>query len=33
MLEMPMESVLEPISLDHEIKAVLLGEPSALRPV
>ena len=33
MLEMPMESVLERISLDHETKAVLLGEPSALRPV
>jgi len=28
-----MESVLERISLDHETKAVLLGEPSALRPV
>jgi len=33
MLEMPMESVLERISLDHETKAVLLGKPSALRPV
>lgn len=33
MLEMPMESVLERISLDHETKAVLLGTPSTLRPV
>jgi c-di-GMP-related signal transduction protein len=33
MLEMPMESVLERISLDHETKAVLLGKPSALRPL
>ena len=33
MLEMPMESVLERISLDHETKAVRLGKPSALRPV
>lgn len=33
MLEMPMAEVLEKISLDHETKAVLLGEPSTLRPV
>jgi len=33
MLEMPMEQVLERISLDHETKAVLLGQPSLLRPV
>ena len=33
MLEMPMESVLERIPIDHETKAVLLGKPSALRPV
>lgn len=33
MLEMPMESVLEKISLDQETKAVLLGKPSLLRPV
>jgi c-di-GMP-related signal transduction protein len=33
MLEMPMGEVLEKISLDHETKAVLLGEPSILRPV
>lgn len=33
MLEMPMEDVLERISLDHATKAVLLGQPSALRPV
>jgi EAL and modified HD-GYP domain-containing signal transduction protein len=33
MLEMPMESVLEKISLDQETKAVLLGKPSMLRPV
>jgi len=33
MLEMPMPEVLEKISLDHETKAVLLGEPSVLRPV
>ena len=33
MLEMPMESVLEKIPLDHETKDVLLGRPSVLRPV
>ncbi len=33
MLEMPMESVLEMIPIDHETKAVLLGKPSGLRPV
>lgn len=33
MLEIPMEGVLERISLDHATKAVLLGQPSALRPV
>lgn len=33
MLEMPMAEVLERIPLDHETKAVLLGQPSALRPV
>lgn len=33
MLEMPMEDVLDRISLDHATKAVLLGQPSALRPV
>ena len=33
MLEMPMEEVLEKIPLDHETKAVLLGQPSSLRPV
>jgi c-di-GMP-related signal transduction protein len=33
MLEMPMESLLETIPLDHETKAVLLGQPSPLRPV
>jgi len=33
MLELPMESVLERIPLDHETKAVLLGRPSELRPV
>lgn len=33
MLEMPMAEVLEKISLDHETQAVLLGEPSTLRPV
>lgn len=33
MLEMPMESVLERISLDHATKAVLLGKPSAMRPL
>lgn len=33
MLEMPMTEVLEKISLDHETKAVLLGQPSLLRPV
>ena len=33
MLEMPMAEVLERIPLDHETKAVLLGQPSLLRPV
>jgi len=33
MLEMPMAEVLNKIPLDHETKAVLLGQPSALRPV
>jgi EAL and modified HD-GYP domain-containing signal transduction protein len=33
MLEMPMEKVLEMIPLDKETKAVLLGQPSLLRPV
>ena len=33
MLEMPMAEVLERIPLDHETKAVLLGQPSVLRPV
>jgi EAL and modified HD-GYP domain-containing signal transduction protein len=33
MLEMPMEQILERISLDHATKAVLLGEPSALCPI
>jgi c-di-GMP-related signal transduction protein len=33
MLEMPMSDVLEKIPLDHPTKAVLLGQPSALRPV
>lgn len=33
MLEIPMEDVLEKIPLDHETKAVLLGQPSLLRPV
>ncbi len=33
MLEMPMEEVLEKIPLDHATKAVLLGQPSELRPV
>jgi len=33
MLEMPMEEVLERIPLDHATKAVLLGQPSLLRPV
>jgi len=33
MLEMPMEDVLERISLDHATKAVLLGQPSTLRTV
>jgi len=32
-LEIPMTSVLESISLDHETKAVLLGAPSKLRPL
>jgi c-di-GMP-related signal transduction protein len=33
MLEMPMAEVLERVPLDHETKAVLLGQPSLLRPV
>ncbi len=33
MLEMPMTEILERIPLDHETKAVLLGQPSLLRPV
>jgi EAL and modified HD-GYP domain-containing signal transduction protein len=33
MLEMPMAEVLEKIPLDHETKAVLLGQPSQLRPL
>jgi len=33
MLEMPMEVVLEKIPLDQATKAVLLGQPSVLRPV
>ena len=33
MLEMPMEEVLRKIPLDHATKAVLLGQPSELRPV
>jgi len=33
MLEMPMADVLDKISLDCETKAVLLGQPSKLRPV
>ena len=33
MLEMPMAEVLDRVPLDHETKAVLLGQPSILRPV
>ncbi len=33
MLEMPMSEILQKIPLDSEIKAVLRGEPSLLRPV
>jgi len=33
MLEMPMEAVLERVPLDQATKAVLLGQPSLLRPV
>jgi c-di-GMP-related signal transduction protein len=33
MLETPMESLLEKIPLDRDTKAVLLGQPSPLRPV
>lgn len=33
MLEMPMADVLEKVPLDRETKAVLLGQPSILRPV
>ncbi len=33
MLDMPMAEVLAKIPLDHETKAVLLGQPSLLRPI
>jgi c-di-GMP-related signal transduction protein len=33
MLELPMPEVLERVRLDHATKAVLLGQPSLLRPV
>jgi EAL and modified HD-GYP domain-containing signal transduction protein len=33
LLEVPMAEVLEKVPLDQETKAVLLGQPSALRPV
>jgi EAL and modified HD-GYP domain-containing signal transduction protein len=33
MMEMPMVEMLEKIPLDHATKAVLMGQPSALRPV
>ena len=33
MMEMPMAEVLDKIPLDHATKAVLLGQPSQLRPV
>jgi len=33
MLEVPMAEALEKIPLDRETKAVLLGQPSILRPV
>lgn len=33
MLEMPMPDVLKRVPLDHETKAVLMGQPSLLRPV
>ena len=33
MMEMPMAEVLEKIPLDHATKAVLIGQPSVLRPV
>jgi len=33
MLEMPMDAVLERVPLDQATKAVLLGQPSVLRPV
>ena len=33
MLETPMSEVLAKISLDHATKAVLLGQPSSLRPI
>jgi len=33
MLEIPMQNILERISLDQATKAVLLGEPSPLQPV
>jgi len=33
MLEVPMQTVLEKIPLDTATKAVLLGQPSVLRPV
>jgi EAL and modified HD-GYP domain-containing signal transduction protein len=33
MLEMPTADVLERVPLDHETKAVLMGQPSLLGPV
>lgn len=33
MMEMPMDALLDKLPLDHETKAVLLGQPSPLRPV
>jgi EAL and modified HD-GYP domain-containing signal transduction protein len=33
MLEIPMSAVLEKVPLDKETKAVLMGQPSLLRPV
>jgi EAL and modified HD-GYP domain-containing signal transduction protein len=32
-LQMPMELVVESVPLEHECKAVLLGEPSQLRSI
>jgi len=32
-LEIPMTRILETVPVDHETKAVLLGGPSALRPL